>query len=414
MTDLKNIVGAVREGAPATIQFYGEVNEWNCAYFNYEFMWLMSQKPSKINIMINSEGGSVIHGMGTYAIIQDCEIETECIISGLAASMGSILWAAGDSRKMRDYSILMIHNPYYDGGEDDSMDPALAAFTKQLRSVYKSKFGLSEDDVKKIMDGKSGEDGTWLDYSSAIKHGIIGDDDVIKTSKGKCKKMKNLLSAKASVKDIVANVTKELIDEQPKEVNTSNIKTEENEISNKQKMANLTALASLLGLPTEATQEDVFAKIPELMKAKSDFDSVNAKLDAEVKAKQELEIKLAGETAKVTQISDKLKTAEASLKEYQEKEEAAHKEAIEKEIQNAIDEGRIPEDTKDMWIAQATVNLDLVKKTLNSIPKADKISDAIKKDEKQTREASKNVNEQLQAKVAEAVGADFKFKTFEN
>lgn len=411
MKELKNIVGAVKSGEPATIRFYGEVNEWNCTYFNYEMMWLIDQKPSKINIMINSEGGSVIHGMGTYSVIQDCPIETECIIDGLAASMGSVIWAAGDTRKMRDYSILMMHNPFYSGGDDNSEDKALQAFTAQLQTVYKNKFGLSEETIKSIMDGKDGEDGTWLDHQSAVKYGIVEKDDVIKSAKNKCKKMKGLLSASVSVKDIVANVTKELIDEQPHTEKSPTIKAEENKTLNKQKMVNLQAIASLIGLDTEATQEDVFAALPGLMKAKGEVDSLKASLAAETKAKQDLEIKLAGEVAKATKANESLQVAEAALKTYKDKEAADLKASIESTIDTAIDEGRIPAETKAMWVSQAEANLDLVKQTLASIPAREKISEKLSKDDKQTKDASNTADEKMKAAVANAVGSDFKFKS---
>ena len=36
---------------------------------------------------INSEGGSVLHGMTVYAAIQNASVPTECVIEGMAASM---------------------------------------------------------------------------------------------------------------------------------------------------------------------------------------------------------------------------------------------------------------------------------------------------------------------------------------
>lgn len=44
---------------------------------------------------------------GTFSIIQQCPIEVETIVEGLAASMASVLWAAGTRSYMRDYSILI-------------------------------------------------------------------------------------------------------------------------------------------------------------------------------------------------------------------------------------------------------------------------------------------------------------------
>lgn len=108
----KNIVGEAKCGEVATIRFFGKVAGESTAQFNAEFDFLESViRPKLIRVLINSEGGSVLYGMSTYSTIQNSTIDTECIIEGMAASMGSIIWAAGKRSLMRDYAILMIHNP---------------------------------------------------------------------------------------------------------------------------------------------------------------------------------------------------------------------------------------------------------------------------------------------------------------
>lgn len=117
----KYVVGETKPNEPAYMRMYGRIDEYSARNFNDEFLWLQDYvKPSKIVISINSEGGSVLHGMGTYSIIQNSPIETETIVEGLAASMGSVLWAAGTRAYMRDYSILMIHNPFLCKSENES------------------------------------------------------------------------------------------------------------------------------------------------------------------------------------------------------------------------------------------------------------------------------------------------------
>ena len=111
-THFKHIVGEVRTGAPATLRFYGKITEATAARFNEEFDYAESCSPSLIRVLINSEGGSVLHGMSVYSTIRNSRIPTECVNEGMAASMGSVLWAAGARSLMRDYAILMIHNPF--------------------------------------------------------------------------------------------------------------------------------------------------------------------------------------------------------------------------------------------------------------------------------------------------------------
>lgn len=72
---------------------------------------------------------------------------------------------------MRDYAILMIHNPMLpddDGGEPSDM---VTAFTKQIETIYRKRFGLKAEHVRAIMDGQAGKDGTYFDAQAAVKAG---------------------------------------------------------------------------------------------------------------------------------------------------------------------------------------------------------------------------------------------------
>ena len=179
--DFSHIVGELRQGEPATIRFYGKITEESTARFNGEFDWLESQHPSLIRVLINCEGGSVLHGMSSYATIQNSSVPTECINEGMAASMGSVVWAAGGRSLMRDYAILMIHNPFLpsDDGEANEM---VLAFTKQIKTIYRKRFGLSEKHIEAIMAGEAGKDGTFFDADTAVKAGIIPRDNILSTT----------------------------------------------------------------------------------------------------------------------------------------------------------------------------------------------------------------------------------------
>ena len=67
INNLKNIVGEAKQGEVAVIKFFGRVTEETTSQFNSEFEFLeIDVRPSLIRILINSEGGSVLHGMTTY------------------------------------------------------------------------------------------------------------------------------------------------------------------------------------------------------------------------------------------------------------------------------------------------------------------------------------------------------------
>ena len=66
---------------------------------------------AEITIFINSPGGQVSSGLALYDVMQaiSCPIRTVCL--GLAASMGALIFIAGDRRQILPHSRLVIHDP---------------------------------------------------------------------------------------------------------------------------------------------------------------------------------------------------------------------------------------------------------------------------------------------------------------
>lgn len=84
-----------------------------------QMLFLEVDNPEKdIHLYINSPGGSVSAGLAIYDIMQfvKCEVATYCM--GMAASMGSLLLAAGapGKRFALPNSRIMIHQPHLGGG----------------------------------------------------------------------------------------------------------------------------------------------------------------------------------------------------------------------------------------------------------------------------------------------------------
>ena len=84
-----------------------------------QLLFLEADNPDKdIQLYINSPGGSVTAGLGIYDIMQfvKCEVATTCI--GLAASMASMLLAAGahGKRYVLPHARVMVHQPHIMGG----------------------------------------------------------------------------------------------------------------------------------------------------------------------------------------------------------------------------------------------------------------------------------------------------------
>ncbi len=407
--EFKFIKGACCAGTPADIFFYTDVDYWSVDNFLWEFDYLINYvNPSKIRIHINSVGGSVIEGMSVFAKIQDCTIPTECINDALAASMGSIIWAAGDELYMKDYALLMIHNPFCDVNGGKQYDQATEAFTMQLKTIYMKRFGLSEDDVENIMNGKDGEDGTFLTATQAIEKGFVKADHIIETPQAIKDKINAALKSSkdiAQIKAVYGLVSPTL---PTATINKQNI----NSILETMEKNEITVFAALLGLTGEkATPENVSAKINEL-KAKADNADVLQKSLDETKGElAKVNAELTGAKTSVKNLTEDLDKTKATLKEYHDAETKAKEERVTALIDKAIAECKINKEEREAYTTMAQNNFELAENVLSKIPARDNLGQIISQANKDNAEKGVQTEQQkVFAKVDEVVGKDFEFR----
>lgn len=408
LEDLKHVVGEASIDKPAIIRFFGPVNQENTERFNEEFLWLQEcVRPSEIVVLINCEGGSVIYGMSTFSIIQNCPIKVKCINEGIAASMGSIIWAASNEKPyMHDYSILMIHNPFIKSDEQSVEDKGsmVSMFKHQLETIYKAKFGFNKERIKAIMDGEEGKDGTFFTAKDAVEAGIIPAENVIKTSKQACKRVKAAIEGvekTSDIRTILTEIAAEIDENKLPEV-LSAIHNQQQVKQNEKTMNehNFETIVAQLGLGAEASVTDATLRLSDLMKAEAKLTDVQAKFEA-------LTIKYNGKEAELVNAQSKLSEVEGQLQVYKDAEVAAKEASINAMVEAAIVEGKIQLETKQTWINMAKANLELTKATLESIPARDKISTAIAGDQtnKNNIEATlTEVETEVEKKVKEVVG----------
>lgn len=419
INNLKHVVGKAENDQPAIIRFFGSVDCCSVQEFNDEFLWLQDVvKPSKIVVMINSEGGSVIQGMSVFSIIQSCPIEVDCVIEGIAASMGSVIWAAGDNLFMHDYSLLMIHNPFnYGDPEDPDTKQVIDAFKSQIATIYRKRFGMSKEQVQKIMDGEEDVDGTFFTAQEAVKAGFIDASHVIKTSKAIRDKVTNQIDGVAdapSLRNIMLSVAAEIdenklleevvaIHKQTDNSNFQDLKT----MKENNETLNFDTVSAQLGISKDAQMAEVTARIAALIKSEADLKDLQAK-------NADLEIKFNGKEAELSNVKSELEEVKASLKQYQDAEAAAREAEITAVIDDAVKAGKIDESAKETWNKMAHTNFDLVKDTLASIQGRDDIVAQIAKDPANVENGKKTLQtaEEKMAEQVKAVVGDFQLKKF--
>lgn len=410
--DFKFIKGACSPGMPADICFYTDVDYWNVQDFLWEFEYLVNYvSPSKIRIHINSVGGAVVDGMSVFSKIIDCAIPTECINDALAASMGSIIWAAGDDLYMKDYALLMIHNPFCDNNGSKEHNQVTEAFTQQLKTIYMKRFNLSEEEVKGIMDGKEGDDGTFLTAEQAVAKGFLKADHVIETPqavKDSIMASMKAISNPAKIKAISGQITSKLSQLAKNEQNTKSksVKMENNEIS---------VFAALFGLTGEkATAENVTAKINEI-KAKADkADTIQKTLDTTKAELDRVQAEFTGAQTSISNLKEDLQKTKDALQVYKDAEAKAQEKKINALIDKAISECKINKDERDLYVKMAQNDFALAENVLAKIPARDNLGKIIANSAKEEAKGGmKTEEEKVLDKVKEIVGDDFHFRTLD-
>lgn len=419
--DFKFIKGEYATGSPADIHFYTDVNWWSVENFIEEFDWLVnSLRPSKIRVHINSIGGNVVEGMSVFSKIMDCQIPTETIVDSLAASMGSIIWAAGDELYMKDYALLMIHNPFCDKCGEKEYNQATEAFGQQLKTIYMKRFGLSDEDAQAIMDGKEGDDGTFLTAQQAVERGFLKAENIVETPKAIKDQIMAALKDTTDIKQIQAIYQLALATDKVATINQQNDENKSNQTSIKMDKTELAVVAAIVGLTGDkVTSENVTAKINEL-KAKAEnadalqksLEETNAKL---TKANEDLtkaNAELTGAQTSINNLQEDLQKTKDSLKVYQDAEAKAKEDKVNALIDDAIKACKISNEERDIYFRMAQNDLELAENVLAKIPARDNIKDGIATgNTAEVKDSIKTEEQKLMEKVDAVVGKEFKFRT---
>lgn len=147
----------------------------------------------EINVYINSYGGAVSEGLAIYNALKNHKATVNTYCQGFACSIASVIMQAGDARYMCSSSLLMIHNAWTltMGNSEELRKTAddLEKINGEVLKIYVEKSGLSEDEVKQMLD-----DEDWITSDEAIAKGLA--DKVIKEDGEIKQKVQNKLKQK--------------------------------------------------------------------------------------------------------------------------------------------------------------------------------------------------------------------------
>lgn len=148
-----------------------------------QLLFLESTDPTRdITLYLNTPGGSVSAGLGIYDTMQlvECDIQTIC--TGMAASMGAILLAAGTDGKRQalKHSRVMIHQPL-GAAEGQASDIEITArhIARTKRELYEILSLHTGKSIKTLE--KDADRDFWMTSTEAVEYGLI--DSIIERRK---------------------------------------------------------------------------------------------------------------------------------------------------------------------------------------------------------------------------------------
>ena len=173
---IKNVTKEV-----GTIHLYSQIGDSIDAKGNYVFgisgatfvneLQYLSEKCDKINVRINSVGGSVMEGYSIISAILNCSKPVDTYIDGLAASISGVIAVSGKKSYIMDYGTLMVHNP--SGSPDKNL---LSLVKDTLVTILSNRCNKSPEDISSMMEKE-----TWLNAKEACSMGFC--DEVVSSGK---------------------------------------------------------------------------------------------------------------------------------------------------------------------------------------------------------------------------------------
>ena len=128
---------------------------------------------SDITVHINSGGGDMYAGIAIYNRLKSLPATVTTINDGLAASAASIIFMAGDTRKVHAGSNTMIHGAaafvygYYQKQDAEAFVKRLEAHNKAGINIYVERSGRPEAEIRQMVEAE-----TWLTGQEAVDEGL--------------------------------------------------------------------------------------------------------------------------------------------------------------------------------------------------------------------------------------------------
>jgi len=157
------------EAAPAVLELYDEIGMWGITA--KDFRDQLKGITGDFTLRINSPGGNVFDGIAIFNDLLAHKGKVRVEVSGLAASIASIIAMAGNEIVVGPNAFFMVHNASTGlrGNRHDMREAAdvLEQIDEAIARTYVGRTKVGIRAIKEMMDGE-----TWLSAKDAVEKGF--------------------------------------------------------------------------------------------------------------------------------------------------------------------------------------------------------------------------------------------------
>ncbi len=142
-----------------------------------ELKALAELKAEKIIVNINSPGGSVAHGLTIHDLLAQHPAEIITRVTGLTASIATVVVQCGDTREISDNALLLAHRAmygilgYFNQVELKDIVDDLEVFDNKIVNIFEKR-GVDSKGLGELMNAQNGY-GRWLNAEEAKGFGLV-------------------------------------------------------------------------------------------------------------------------------------------------------------------------------------------------------------------------------------------------
>ena len=302
---------------------------------------------SKIHIIINSQGGDVLHGQMIYSAIRKTTTPVDTYCAGQALSIAAVIFLAGQNRVMADYAVLLFHNPWSVNG---IMDEYLESIRKSLIKMI-SKDNGNDLEIEAMMARE-----TTINAEDSLRVGFATEIETTSDKTIEVMDSKKEMDHKYNFANLILN---KFVDK---------IKIKGMDIKDKEELLKFSAAMNKVVIPEVKNSTDTDSEDEDAEERREDYEDQDAKNEMEEVVDDcttEVMDDVEDDTMDKKEVEDlknELKTLKDELKALKDEKAKNEKEANDKKIatriSNFIQNGKISNDEKSIAIVKAQLEKD--------------------------------------------------------